>query len=173
MDNEKIEIWKDIPNYEGIYQVSNFGNVRRFICNKYKLLKHNINKKGYHSVCLCKNNIKRDFRVNRLVAEVFLPNPNNLPQVNHKDEDKNNNCVDNLEYCTQKYNINYGTGIDRRAKKRLHKICQYSLDNILIKVWDGAICIEKELNIPHQNVIHCCRGNYKTSHGYIWRYYEG
>ena len=115
------EIWKDITGFEGLYQISNFGNVRVLdrICNsaiknsnkvlrKGKLLKK-YNKGGYYYAFLMKDSKRYYFRINRLVAMAFIPNPNNLPYVNHKDENPLNNHVDNLEWCTAKYNCNYGT----------------------------------------------------------------
>lgn len=111
-----IEEWRQIPGYEGLYEVSSYGRVRsldRYVKSSYgayrlhkgKVLSSGIRPDGYLIVCLQ----ERMFRVHRLVAEVFIPNPDNLPQVNHKDEDKTNNNVDNLEWCDAKYNNNYGT----------------------------------------------------------------
>lgn len=102
-----MEEWRAVPGYEGLYEVSNMGNVRNVRRNT--LLKLSKNNNEYIRVCLCKNCIRTLLSVHRLVAQAFIPNPNNLPQVNHKDEDKTNNNVDNLEWCTAKYNINYGT----------------------------------------------------------------
>lgn len=115
------EIWKDIPGFENIYQVSNIGNVKTLdkyvnssiknnnkVKRKTKILKQ-YNKNGYLQVSLSKENKRYYFGVHRLVAMAFLPNTNNLPQVNHKDENKLNNKVDNLEWCSAKYNCNYGT----------------------------------------------------------------
>ena len=99
------EIWKDIKGYEGLYQISNFGNIKSLRTNK--LVKAFKNTKGYCQVSLWNNNVKKMFVVHRLVAQEFIPNPNNLLQVNHKDEDKKNNNVDNLEWCSVKYNCNY------------------------------------------------------------------
>ena len=115
------EIWKDIPNYEGLYQVSNIGNVRTLdkyvnssiknndkVKRKSQILKQ-YNKRGYLQVTLTVNNKRHYFGVHRLVAQAFIPNPNNFPQVNHKDENPLNNNVKNLEWCTAKYNCNYGS----------------------------------------------------------------
>lgn len=121
------ELWVDIKGYEGFYQVSNFGRVRslpRVIVRKGyvsqhfngKYLKSMIDKCGYLHVNLYKDKLKT-VKVHRLVAEAFIPNPDNLPCVNHKDEDKTNNQVDNLEWCTHAYNNSYGTHIERVANK--------------------------------------------------------
>ena len=115
------EIWKDIPEYEGLYQASNLGNIKvlnrvvnsgiknnKTVIRKGKLLKQRINQ-GYYEVALSKDNKKRFFKVHRLIAMTFIPNSNNFPSINHKDENKLNNCVNNLEWCSVKYNCNYGT----------------------------------------------------------------
>lgn len=106
------EIWKDIPGYEGIYVVSNFGRIRNLVSGKF--IKPSQKDDGYCRVCLSKNGCGKCINIHRLVAQVFIPNPDNLPQVNHKDEDKTNNVADNLEWCDAKYNINYGTSQQRR-----------------------------------------------------------
>lgn len=112
------EIWKDVKGYEGLYQVSNMGRVRsvaRVVTWKnqqtksYKSRMMKIREKnGYRVVSLYKNHKSKDNRVHRLVADAFIENPNNLPFINHIDEDKSNNKVDNLEWCTRQYNNNYG-----------------------------------------------------------------
>ena len=109
-----MEEWKEIPGYEGLYEVSNKGNVRNVRRNKLLRLQKTNN--GYIRVVLSKNRIKTGFQVHRLVALTFLPNPDNLPQVNHKDEDKTNNSVENLEWCNHNYNNTYGTRIERQSK---------------------------------------------------------
>ena len=128
------EIWKDIVGYEGLYQVSNLGNVKRlkgykgrgkgYIVEEH-LIKPSINSNGYQNVVLCKNGKTKTFTMHRLVAIAFLYNSDNLPEVNHKDEDKTNNCVDNLEWCDRVYNNNYGTRnkkcSDKWKLKRLQK----------------------------------------------------
>lgn len=117
------EIWKPVVNYEGLYEISNLGSLRS--CehkvpvshrgyNGYRtvhqqICKTGINKFGYEVVKLCKNRKYKQAFIHRLVAQAFIPNPDDLPQVNHIDENKLNNCADNLEWCTRKYNCNYGT----------------------------------------------------------------
>ena len=110
----KDEIWKDIAYYEESYQISNYGRVRNKKTNKYKA-QHD-NGKGYLTVDLWKNNKGKKEYVHRLVALAFIPNPDKLPQVNHKDEDKQNNYVENLEWCTAKYNNNYGNHTSNMVK---------------------------------------------------------
>ena len=107
-----VEIWKDIEGYEGLYEVSSYGRVRNLVSGKF--IKASKKNDGYCRVCLTKNGCRKCINIHRLVAQSFLPNPDNLPQVNHKDEDKTNNNVTNLEWCTAKYNINYGTSQQRR-----------------------------------------------------------
>ena len=118
-----MEEWKEIPGYEGLYEVSNMGNVRNVRRNKLLRLPKTNNR--YIRVVLSKNGIKTGFQVHRLIAQAFLPNPDNLPQVNHKDEDKTNNNVDNLEWCTAKYNTNFGTR-NIRAKETAIKNGYYT-----------------------------------------------
>lgn len=119
-----MEKWVDIAGYKGLYQISSCGNVRSFVSARGKrkipkLLKPEVLKKGYLRVPLCKDYSKERYMVHRLVAMAFIPNPDNLPYINHKDENKSNNNVDNLEWCTGEYNTNYGTrnlrtGLSRR-----------------------------------------------------------
>ena len=111
------EVWKDIEGYEGLYQISNFGKVFSFKSNK--ILKPFNDKKGYLKIELRKENRRKIYFLHRLVAMCFIENKNNLPYVNHKDENKHNNRVENLEWCTCKYNNNYGTRNSRISKKML------------------------------------------------------
>lgn len=166
------EIYKDIVGYEGKYQVSNFGNIKSLNYNHTgieKVLKPQ-NKKGYLSVCLGSNQAQK--QVHRLVAEAFLDNPNNLPYVNHKDENKYNNCVDNLEWCDAEYNSNYGTSSVRIAKNESKPINQYDLQGNFIKAWNSGTEIARVLKISGGNICNCCRGKQKTAYGYKWRYAE-
>ena len=112
-----MEEWKNVIGYEGLYEVSNKGNVRNVRRNT--LLKLSKNKYGYIQVYLYKNGIKTGLTVHRLVAEAFIENPDNLPEVNHKDEDKTNNRVENLEWCSHKYNVNYGHRTENAINTRV------------------------------------------------------
>lgn len=122
------EIWKAIDDR---YSVSNLGRVKSNYANKERILKPFANKDGYLIVDIRHPNFRKSMQIHRLVAMAFIPNPDNLPEVNHKDEDKTNNCIDNLEWCTTKYNCNYGTRNERKAENCKKKI--YSLDK------DGTI----------------------------------
>ncbi len=104
-----MEIWKDIKGYEGLYQVSNLGNVKSLKINKNLSYRKSGRDRAYLTVSFRKDNASKSYYIHRLVAQTFIPNPENKPQVNHKDENTMNNCVDNLEWCTTRYNINYGT----------------------------------------------------------------
>lgn len=173
------EIWKDIKGYEGKYQVSNFGNVKSLNYNQTgneRLLKPILHHTGYLCVNLCKPNKK--FPIHRLVAEAFIPNPDNLPQVNHKDENKHNNHVDNLEYCTQLYNINFGTRNKRISESLSKKVYQYTLDGKFVKEWKSIIeCSRNGFN--QGNIVSCCKGglirnnkwvNVTQHKGFKWSY---
>lgn len=121
------ELWAEVKGYDGRYIVSNFGNVKsveRDVLGKNNIVKHHKGKdlkqffrhRGYHTVYLTKCGKTKKYYVHRLVAEAFIPNPGNLPQINHKDENKINNYVENLEWCTAQYNALYGTRLERRSK---------------------------------------------------------
>lgn len=164
------EIWKNIEEFDG-YQISNFGNVKSFRYrnkNNPKILKKIIDKDGYYVINLYRNKKCIQKRIHILVANAFISNLKKLPQVNHKDENKLNNKVDNLEWCTAKYNCNYGTRNQRISKK----INQYDLEENYVKTWDSIIDVEKKLNIFHSRIIECCQGKRKSIGGYKWRYYN-
>lgn len=122
------EIWKDIPNYEGLYQISNLGNVKRvlFVNNittkpQNKILKPTSNGNGYLIISLHKNGKRKNYYIHRLVAETFLNNPNNYNEINHKDFNKKNNKVDNLEWCCRQYNVNYSINNMKKPKVNCKK----------------------------------------------------
>lgn len=168
------EIWKDIKDYEGLYQVSNWGRVKSLKFGKERVLRPSKISVGYLSVILFKDGKYKEFLVHRLVATAFLPNPDNKPVINHKDEVKTNNFVGtpendykdgNLEWCTRKYNNNYGTRIERVSKS----VLQFSKAGELIREWTSTA--ECGRNGFHQgNIAACCRGDRKSAYGYIWKY---
>ena len=170
----KKEYWKPIKGYEGLYEVSNLGRVKSLKFGKERMLKVSKDKKGYLHVVLCKENILKTYYVHRLVAEAFIDNTDNLPCVNHKDENPQNNVVSNLEWCDAKYNLNYGTRNKRISEKmtngKLSKpVLQYTLDGELVKKWSSTHeCSRNGYN--RGNVSACCLGYLKFYKGYIWRY---
>ena len=180
--NVMLEIWKDIKDYEGLYQVSNLGrilslNYRR--TGKIRILKGLKDKDGYLNVCLCKNGKTKRAKIHRLVAQTFLPNPLNLPQVNHKDEDKTNNFVGtpendykdgNLEWCDCKYNCNYGTSATRIGEKLSKPVFQFTLDGEFIREWKSCYEVQRKLGYRQSYTNACCRGKYKQAYGFIWKY---
>ena len=166
---EKTEFWKDIEGYEGLYQISSFGRVKSLSNDKARKEKIKIpesTRGGYKLVNLWKNGEQKGFLVHRLVASAFLPNPNNYPCINHKDENKSNNCLENLEWCTVKYNINYGT----RTEKCSKKVEQYDLKGKLIKTWKSLMEIQRQLGYAIGNISNCCNGKRSTAYGYTWQY---
>lgn len=170
------EIWKDIEGYEGLYQVSNLGRVRslnfRGNTHKQSLLKQSIKKKnGYAQVTLCKNGKQKIYLVHQLVALMFLDNTNNYPIINHKDENKTNNNVNNLEWCSYKYNSNYGSVRQRLSdlqdKKR---VCSY-IGETIIKVYK-SIQDTKYDGYKPTHVCKCCKGKMFYHHGVQWKYVD-
>ena len=173
------EIWKDVKGYEGLYQVSNFGNVKSLIRNK--ILKLSYSHNGYRLVSLR----RKTFRVHRLVAEAFISNPNNFSWVNHKDENKENNCVDNLEWCSASYNINYGDRNNKVAKKvsiwrkkkgsdysprERKRVAQYTLGDKFVKEFRSINEAGIETNSSIGTIYKCCVGTSKTCNGYKWKF---
>lgn len=158
------EIWKDIKGYEGIYQVSNLGRVKSKRC----ILRPG-NNKGYMTVALSNYGKVKYFQVHRLVAQAFIPNPNNLPEVNHRDEKSTNNKVDNLEWCTPSYNNSYNGLAKKKGLLKRIPIVQFSLDGKFIREWSCAGDVEKELGINHRAIYQCCKGRTKSSGGFKWK----
>lgn len=159
------EIWKDIKGYENLYQVSNLGRVK----SKRKILKA-INGE-YLKVGLSKNGKQNTLYIHRLVAKTFISNFENKPQVNHKDENKHNNCVENLEWVTFKENMNYGTKQDRESLlKTRYNVLQYDLNGNFIRKWNNLREITKNTKYKKSNIQYCCKGKQKTAYGYIWKY---
>lgn len=191
-----MEQFKTILGYEGLYEVSNFGNVKSLWYGKDKILKPQADGGGYLFVWLCKDGKQKIHKVHRLVASAFIPNPDNLSQVNHKDEDKTNNRVDNLEWCTQEYNLNYGTRNTRVAEAQRGVPRPYVVEALTNRT-DQSIPIdmltkdgEPICTFPssaeamrwlwnngypkaqNSRIIQCCKGreHYNTAYGFKWRY---
>lgn len=166
------EVFKDIKGYEGIYQISNLGNVKSIRRNK--LLKVAKDRCGYLKTVFSINNIRKTYLIHRLVAETFITNPDNLPCVNHKDEDKSNNCVDNLEWCSYLYNNTYGNRIDKCKTTRCKTILQLDLKGNIIKEWFSAAEIQRHLGYSHERISKTAQHKYghKTAYGYKWEYKE-
>lgn len=169
------EIWKDIKCYEGLYQVSNLGRIKslhNYKRNGTDILIPGI-KKGYYQIGLRKNKKRTWYAIHRLVAQAFIPNYDNLPQINHKDENKLNNKVDNLEWCSVRYNNCYGTRIERVKEKVSKKVLQYDLKGNFVKEYKSLSEATKQNGIKSiANISMCCNGKYKQTHGYVWKYKE-
>lgn len=181
MDDYIKEIWKDIEGYEGLYQVSNLGRIKSLsrkikrndmnAITKEKIMKQAKDDRGYLMANLYKNGRNHSIKVHRLVAKLFIPNPLNLPQVNHIDEVKTNNSVSNLEWCTNKYNINYGKHNLNIAKSLSKRVYQYTKNNVLVKAWNSTIqCSRENSEFNHRHISECCLGKRKTHKKYKWSY---
>lgn len=161
------EVWKDVIGYEEIYEINNKGEVRNKI--RMRMVKARGDKDGYLRVHLNKDGKQKLFGVHRLVATNFIPNPNNYPQVNHKDENKQNNNVENLEWCTFEYNNSYGTKNERIAKSHCKKVGRYSLDGELLETYSSL----KEAGLKgydKNSICFCCNGKLRTHRGFIWKH---
>lgn len=164
------EEFRDIPNFPN-YQISNYGNV--FSKNKHGLLIPCDDSHGYLMVHLWKNNQQYVKKIHRLVAEVFLENPNNLQDVNHKDEDKYNNNISNLEWISRKDNLNYGTRSKRESEKKKKPIYQIDRNTLeIIQRFDSAKDAGEFTGINKNNINLVCNYKRKTAGDYIWRFVE-
>ena len=177
------EIWKDIKGYEGLYQVSNMGNVRSLNYNKTKTIKEltkHLSGKGYYQVCLQYGKKSKYPLVHRLVAEAFIPNQYNLLQVNHKDENKTNNFVwvnpdgsvdlekSNLEWCSNEYNLSYGSRISRISNANKTKIYVYE-ENEIVCIFDSLKLASKFFGFPRTCISRALSTNAEYK-GFIWKY---
>lgn len=182
---------KQVVGYEGLYEVDQFGRVYSIdriktvvdngrIYEKHiagKQMKQSIHTKGYKTVSLTKNGSTKTMFVHRIVAEAFLPNPSNLPLVNHKDEDKTNNFIDNLEWCTASYNRTYGKAIERQAKKirgresnKKIAIIQKDMSGEFLNWFDSLTKAAENVNGSTSSISAVCKGKRKTAYGYLWEY---
>ena len=188
-----MEIWEKVKDYEGLYEVSSEGRIRSVYrkvwnpgCNCYrtqysKILKLWTDNKGYKRVSLSKYGKTRGILVHRLVAFAFIPNPDCLPHINHKNEIPSDNRIENLEWCDIKYNNGYGSHGKHVGESHSKPVLQYTLDGSIIREWPNSRVVEREIGIPNTNIISCCLGrtkrygrtyNCKQAGGFIWKFKE-
>lgn len=179
-----MEIWKEIDGFPN-YKINQFGIIKskaRTIKTGFgyrtveeKEIKPVKDKGGYMFVYLYNDGKKQYFSLHRLVANVFIPNSNKLKEVNHKDEDKTNNAVDNLEWCDRNYNANYGTAIERARIKNLNnngiKVCKYDMNMNLLGTYDSIAEAGRSINKKSTSIICAvCKGKKESAYGYRWKY---
>ena len=171
------EVWKDIKGFDGIYQISSLGRVKSFYKNETKILKQHLMPNGYMRIRLKQNNIRKwsDFYVHRLVAIAFLPNEHNFAEINHIDENKTNNTVANLEWCTRAYNCKYGTARERMARTKGTAVIQFDLNGNFIAEFPSLKSAAKKLGCDVGQIKTCLNPNsvpYKKNIAakYIWKY---
>lgn len=173
------EIWKDVCNYEGYYQISNKGRIKsldryverngKLVKVKGKILNLNKNNAGYYYLNLCTNNSRKKFLIHRLVAIAFIPNQNKLKCINHKDENKSNNSVENLEWCNHKYNSNYGNIRSKLSDKKCKSVICLELNKKFKSQTEAA----NYFNIKQSAISFCCNNSNRTAGGYHWQFTEG
>lgn len=176
----KNEKWLPVVGYEGLYEVSNYGNVKRLpiIQTTAKGVKRRLKghlvpiyKKARYLYCdLTSNRTTKHHRVHRLVAEAFIPNPKKLPEVNHKDENKENNHVNNLEWCDRLYNARYGHGREKVAKALGKPVEQYDLSGNFIKEFPSISQCARQTGYNISFLSNCCNGKYKQAYGFVWKF---
>lgn len=165
-----MEVWKDVVGYEGLYQVSDLGRVKSLprppVRYQGREMTQHCDSKGYKRLWLCKEGVSKNYKVHRLVAEAFIPNPNNLPQVNHKDEDKSNNFVGNLEWCDNRYNATYNGRMEKITRKISRRVrCLET--NVL---YDSVKEASRKTGVAHSNIVYVCQGKFKQAKGYHFKY---
>lgn len=153
---------KDIQGFEGLYAITSCGKVWSYRSKKF--LKSNINRHGYEYVVLSVGSKRKTFTIHKLVAEAYIPNPKGLQQINHKDENKQHNYINNLEWCDANYNMNYGS----RTQKTRKRVYCVELD----REFDGVRVAANELGMASTNISRACKNEQFTCRGYHWRYVE-
>lgn len=181
------EHWKPVSGYEGRYEVSDFGRVKSLpktvVTVAYtrhtveRILKPSPDGKGYLMVWLYKDDIRHSHKVARLVAEAFIPNPENKPQIDHINTIKTDNRVENLRWVTGKENIHNPITYKKNADSKrgslngkARKISQYTMSGDIIRQWNCIADVKRELGFGHSHIIQCCRGYRSNAYGYVWRY---
>lgn len=176
--NNQQEQWRDIEGYGGRYQVSNMGRVwsveresRGHIYGGHELLP-NIDHRNRYTASLSKDGRTRRIVLARLVAKAFCPNPDpaTMKYVNHKDENPANNRADNLEWCTHKYNCNYGTRMERIKEAQNMAVVQYTLDGRYVAEYASMHLAAQAIGKEAGHICDCCQGNRRWAYGYFWRY---
>lgn len=173
LNNIEGEEWRDIPNYEGLYQVSNMGRIKS-LRDKYgnyreKILSQYECSNGYLYVLLYKEGKRKNCSVHRLVGNAFLDNPSNLPCFNHKNEIKTDNRVENLEPCDYQYNNTFGSRTAKAVEKQSKRVYQYTKDYELVAIWESTQECSRN-GFCQGNISKCCRGKLKQHKGFIWSY---
>lgn len=179
-----MEEWRDIKNFEGIYQVSNLGRIKSMTrvitysngvkhLTKGKVIKPILDTYGYYRITLYKNGKAYQRLWHRVVAEAFVPNPNNFSEINHKNEVRTDNRVENLEWCTKGYNNNYGNHNSNLSLSKRKSIYQIDDSNNVIKKWNSINEALEGLGLPqnnHGNISACLHGRIKHAYGYRWEF---
>lgn len=170
--NDNKEIWLPVPGYS-LYEVSNYGRIRSNNPKTHKnpiIMRQYPDKDGHLKIRLYLNGSVKNFFVHRIVASAFIPNPQQLPVVNHKDENPANNHVDNLEWCTVQENTIYNNMPDRRADALRRPIVQMDMSGTVIRVWSGQAQIQAETGFCGSNICGVCKGKRKSANGFKWAY---
>jgi hypothetical protein len=177
-----VEQWKDIKGYEGIYQVSNLGRVKTLSNNasrKERIRKNKIDKRGYSVIILHKNKNRKNCNVHRLVAEAFIPNPENKPCIDHINTIRTDNRVENLRWCTQKENVNNPISLEKMKSSQLgskhwksKSVIQFTIEGEIVNIWESSMIIENTIGINNSLIWRCCHGKNETTHGFKWQYVE-
>lgn len=176
------EIWKDIVGYEGLYQVSNLGRVKSlprlhkyvhgYYMTKEKILSPRVcgKQREYLAVALNVDGKTKQYKIHRLVATAFIPNPYGYNEINHKDENKGNNKVGNLEWCSRSYNVNYGCRIEKQRKALIKPVVAYSKSNKFVREFNSIVDASKFAKVDATNISRACKKEGRISGGYLWKY---